>query len=63
MGRGPKHPVMYVTSKEEGKTASLYVPRKLESEVRVWVENYRKVKELIRTMSDVQKEIIRLRGE
>jgi hypothetical protein len=63
MDGGPKHPVMYLTGKQEGKTVSLYIPRKLESEVRVWVENYGRVKELIRRMSDVQKEIIRLRGE
>jgi hypothetical protein len=63
MHQGPKHPVMYLTSKRQGKTVSVYVPRGLEAEVRTWVENYRKAKELIRTISDVQKEIIRLRGE
>ena len=63
MGQGPKHPVMYITGKQKGKTVSLYIPRKLESEVSTWVENYRKAKELIREISNVQKEIIRLRGE
>ncbi|MFQ6092170.1 MAG: DUF6788 family protein [bacterium] len=63
MGQGPKHPVMYITGKQKGKTVSLYIPRKLESEVKVWVENYRRVKELIRKISEVQKEIVRLRGE
>jgi hypothetical protein len=63
MHQGPKHPVMYLTSKEGGKTVSLYIPRRLELEVRTWVENYRMVKELIRKISNVQKEIVRLRGE
>ena len=63
MSQGPKHPVMYITGKQKGKTVSLYIPRKLESEVSTWVENYRRAKELIRKISNVQKEIIRLRGE
>lgn len=63
MNKGPKHPVMYITNKEQGKTVSLYIPRKLEAEVSTWVKNYRKAKELIREISNVQKEIIRLREE
>ena len=63
MNQGSKHPVMYITGKEKGKTVSLYIPRKLEAEVSTWVNNYRKAKELIRKISNVQKEIIRLRGE
>ena len=61
MNQGPKHPVMYLTGKHKGKTVSLYIPRKLEAEVRTWVENYRMAKELIRKISNVQKEIVRLR--
>lgn len=56
-----KHPVMYVTWKENGKTVSLYVPRKLEKEVSSWGANYKKLKALIREISDVQKDIVRLR--
>ena len=58
---GPKHPVLYITWKENGKTVSLYVPRKLESEVMGWVQNYKKLKDLIREISEIQKQIIRLR--
>jgi hypothetical protein len=60
---GPKHPVLYVTWKEKGKTVSLYVPRKLENDVRRWVRNYRKLKELTRQVSNIQKQIIRLRED
>lgn len=60
---GSKHPVVYVTWKENGKTVSLYVPRKLERDVRRWVNNYRKLKELVREVSDIQKQIIRLRED
>jgi uncharacterized phage-associated protein len=58
---GPKHPVMYLTWKENGKTVSLYIPRKLEKEVKMWVDNYKKVKELVREVSSIQKQIVRLR--
>ena len=60
---GSKHPVLYVTWKEKGKTVSLYVPRKLENNVQRWVQNYRKLKELTREVSDIQKQVIRLRED
>lgn len=56
-----KHPVMYVTWKENGKTVSLYVPRKLEDEVRRWGSNYKRLKKLVREISGLQKDIVRLR--
>ncbi len=56
-----KHPVMYVTWKENGKTVSLYVPRKLEDEVRRWGSNYKRLKKLVREISGIQKDIVRLR--
>jgi len=60
---GPKHPVVYITWKENGKTVSLYVPRRLEPEVIGWVQNYKKLKALIREISEIQKQIIRLRED
>ena len=33
---GPKHPVLFLTWKEAGKTISLYIPRQLESAVKEW---------------------------
>ena len=60
---GQKHPVMYITWKENGKTVSLYVPKKLESDVREWAENYKRLKEIIRKISNIQKDIVRLRED
>ena len=60
---GFKHPVLYVTWKENGKTVSLYIPRIMETDVRKWVQNYRKLKELTREVSDIQKQIVRLRED
>jgi hypothetical protein len=58
---GSKHPVLFVTTAENGKTASLYVPRRMEAQVRVWVANYQKLKALLRELSDIQRQIVRLR--
>lgn len=60
---GKKHPAMYLTGKEEGKTVALYVPRKLEAEARVWAGNYKKLKKLVREVSEVQRQILKLRDE
>ncbi len=60
-GGGSQHPVMYMTWKESGKTISLYVPKGLEAEVSKWALNYKKLKEMIREISNIQKDIVRLR--
>jgi hypothetical protein len=60
---GSKHPVLYLTWKENGKTLSLYVPRRWEFEVRTWVENYKKLKALIREVTLLQRQVIGLRED
>jgi hypothetical protein len=54
---------MYLTGKEKGRTVALYVPRKMEAEARRWSENYRQLKQLLRKISEVQRQILRLREE
>ena len=58
---GPKHPVMFLTWKEKGKTCCLYIPRRLESEVKIWAQNYRRLKVVMEKITNVQREIINLR--
>ena len=58
---GAKHPVLYLTGKEGGKTVSLYVPRAMEAEVRQWAANRRKLKALLKEIDEVGKAILRLR--
>jgi hypothetical protein len=60
---GDKHPVMFITWKESGKTICLYIPRKMESQVRIWSQNYKKMKQWIRKISRVREKIIRLRDD
>ncbi len=58
---GAKHPVLYLTWKENGKTRSLYVPGRWETQVRRWTENYKKLKALIREVTLLQRQRIGLR--
>ena len=58
---GAKHPAMFLTWKEKGKTRCLYVPRRLEMEVKLWAENYKQMKVLMQKITELQRDIIRLR--
>ena len=60
---GARHPVLYLTWKENGKTLSLYVPKRWEDDVRRWVENYKKLKGLIREVTLLQRQVIGLRED
>jgi hypothetical protein len=60
-GDGPRHPALYVTWKEEGKTRALYVPRAMEAEVAHWADNHKELRALVRRITEVQKRILRLR--
>ena len=58
---GTKHPAMFLTWKENGKTCCLYVPRRLEKEVTQWAQNYRRVRTIMMKITEAQRDIIRLR--
>lgn len=57
--RGPKHVSTYLTFAVAGKTQTIYVPVDLETDVRRWSAQYRDIKDLIREIGNVQREIIR----
>ena len=58
--RGKKHKAMYLTWKEEGKSRSMYVPVAKQKEALLMSQNYKKLKKLIRRLSDLhKKELIR----
>lgn len=58
---GLKHPARFGTWKEEGKPVSFYVPRALEAEVKPWADTDKKGKALVRELSNLQKQLVRLR--
>jgi len=58
--RGEKHPGHFLTYKEAGKTRTVYVPVDLVEEVRSWIEEHRRLKRLMKEVSDLS--IARVRG-
>ena len=56
--RGKKHRAMYLTWKEERKTRSMYIPVAKQKEALVMSENYKKLKKLIRRLSNLHKKAL-----
>ena len=48
-----------LTFKENGKTRSVYVPKEMLREVRMWIQNHRRLKKLISEISTLSMDIIR----
>lgn len=58
MNGGKKHPAMFLTWKDKRKTKALYIPVKKHKIVKLYHQNYKKLKKIIRSVSDVQKMLI-----
>jgi hypothetical protein len=65
--KGKPHPTKYITFKEpisepgtRAKTQTIYIPRALQNEVDQWSAASKKLKDLIRKVSDAQRMIVRL---
>lgn len=50
---GQKHEGLYLVVRHEGTTRQIYVPRERHHIVQQWVENYRKIRELMDELSDI----------
>jgi len=50
---GKKHLGWYLTFKEKGKTRTVYVPQDLESEVRAWVQEHKRLRALGQEISQL----------
>ncbi len=57
--RGEKHRGYYLMYKEKKKTKGVYIPVDKVEEVKGWAEEYKRLKRLIKEVSEVQKEIIK----
>jgi hypothetical protein len=44
---GPKHTGQYLTCKIDGKTRTTYVPLDLLTDVQSWIDNHRRLKQLL----------------
>jgi hypothetical protein len=57
--RGQRHPGFYLTRLEKGKTKTTYVPVDLVPEVRQWIQEYKRLKELIAQMTQLSLGLVR----
>jgi hypothetical protein len=57
--RGKKHVSTYLTFRVAGKTRTLYIPVDLEKDVRSWSAEYKRLKDRIAQLCEVQRAIIR----
>jgi len=57
--RGQKHRSHILKREVRGKTQSLYIPVDMVEEARKWVEEYRRVRALLKDVSELNRQIIR----
>ena len=57
-----KHPAMFLTWKENLKTKALYIPVEQQINAKMWNENYKKLKILIKKISDFHKKILKMKA-
>lgn len=60
--RGQPHKAHVLTRKVNGKTETVHVPKDLVEEVRAWVNEYKRIKRLIREVSDASLAVVRHHG-
>lgn len=61
--QGQKHVSLYLTYSEKGKYRQVFIPKDLEDEVRSWVDNHHKARDLLEEISRIQQEKIEKRKE
>src|SRR3990172_4626599 len=57
--RGEKHVGWYLTRYHAGRTQTTYVPVDLVREVRAWVKEHRRVRQLVQEISELNRALIR----
>jgi len=56
---GQKHTGTYLAIKQHGKARNIYLPHRCLKQARQWSANYKKLKELIEQLAQVNTEILR----
>lgn len=59
--RGEKHASLYLVFSQDGQLKHMFVPRSMESNVRLWVEQYQRAQGLMEDLSDIYREKLRNR--
>lgn len=63
MNGGPKHPSQHLTFMDRGKTRSVYVPVELLPEVRSWILEHRRLKQLLREINQLTLALVRTHAQ
>ena len=58
--QGEKHVSHILTKKVRGKTKSVYVPVEMVEEAQTWINEQRRVKKLMKEISDLNEQILKL---
>jgi hypothetical protein len=56
---GPLHQGQHLTFKEQGKTRSVYVPKDLLPEVRAWLAQHQRIKQLLKEIHQLSLALVR----
>ena len=56
---GQKHVGWYLTRSVAGKTQTTYVPEELREDVHGWIQAYRRLKQLVQEISELNRALIR----
>ena len=59
---GSGHPSFYLTLKREGKTRTFYVPKNQVKEVHQWVSEHKRIKGILRQVSELSLRLLRSRA-
>lgn len=59
--KGEKHVSLYLVFSEKGKYRQLYVPKSHEQEVRLWVSNHERARDLLEEISRLHREKVEKR--
>ncbi len=59
---GPLHTGQHLTFKENGKTRSVYVPKELLPEVRTWLAEHKRLKNLLHEIHQLTVALLRARA-
>ena len=60
---GPKHPGHYLTCKIDGKTRTTYVPQDLLTDVQSWIDNHRRLKQLLQEIHRLTLALVRTHAQ
>ena len=60
---GKKHKSLYISKNKDGKRKMIYVPKRLEDEVRAKLDAYQRIKRLIEKISELNYKELKMKKE